>query len=136
MLNSTSRYSVVFILLLVWQSHAQPDRQISYPPFYAFLADNPVQETWPRPEFDDRDWQRLPFGNFPFENWRGQGWFRYGLEVDSARHEAPLGFSLTSCSAKSEPKPVPSRRRKISARSDRASEPGRRDVGERPDATG
>ncbi|MGH7601053.1 MAG: hypothetical protein ACREOI_32245, partial [bacterium] len=95
MLNSTSRYSLVFILLSVWQSHAQPDRPIIYPPFYAFLADEPNRETWARPEFDDRDWQRLPFGNFPFENWRGQGWFRYVLEVDSTRIEAPLGFSLT-----------------------------------------
>lgn len=95
MLDSISRYSGVFILLLAWQSHAQLDRQIIYPKIYTFLADDPGHETWPRPEFDDRDWQHLPFGSFPFESWQGQGWFRYILEVDSARLETPLGFSLT-----------------------------------------
>lgn len=95
MLNSIRRYLLVFFLLLIRQSHAQPHRQIIYPPFFAFLAEAPDQDKWTRPKFDDRDWQRLPFGSFPFENWRGQGWFRYGWEVDSARHEAPLGFSLT-----------------------------------------
>ncbi|MGH7455965.1 MAG: hypothetical protein ACRENG_31720 [bacterium] len=95
MLNSISRYSLVFILILIRQSHAQPDRRIIYPPFYAFLANNPGQEMWARSEFDDRDWQRLSFGRFPFENWRGRGWFCYVLEIDSPRLEAPLGFSLT-----------------------------------------
>ena len=93
--NSISRYSLVFILALVWPSHAQPDRPIIYPSFYTFLAGDPGEENWTRHEFDNRDWQRLPFGNFPFENWPGQGCFRYVLEIDSTRLEVPLGFSLT-----------------------------------------
>ena len=71
---------------------AQPEEDIVYPKFYTFhLGDD---TTWARPDFDDSKWEKVAVGTFPFDRWKGIGWCRFVLEVDSTLLNVPLGLGM------------------------------------------
>lgn len=69
-----------------------------------WLADNWLYHTgddtsWANPDYDDSDWESVhPTLNlrarYPKDGWRGIGWFRLHLKVDSTLQNKPLGMWL------------------------------------------
>jgi serine phosphatase RsbU (regulator of sigma subunit) len=54
--------------------------------------------TWAKPELDDSAWEivssRMNTDNLPPDGWKGNGWFRLHLDVDSSLWNYPLAFNL------------------------------------------
>ena len=53
---------------------------------------------WARPDFDDRSWETVDTGlyrnHLPKDGWKGIGWFRLHVAVDSALWHTPLALEM------------------------------------------
>lgn len=71
---------------------ARQAHHITMPDSFAFRSGDDLR--WASPEFDDHDWQHFATGAFPRQQWQEIGWFRYWIEIDSARIEESVGVQL------------------------------------------
>lgn len=90
--RQVARYFALLLFANAAMVHAQEARHISLPDSFAFRNGDDLR--WASPEFDDSDWQRLAIGTFPHQQWQEIGWFRYWIEVDSARTGKSVGVQL------------------------------------------
>ncbi|MGH7494812.1 MAG: adenylate/guanylate cyclase domain-containing protein [bacterium] len=81
-----------FLFHIAQPAHAQVEGKIIFPKLHSYHAGD--NTTWAQPEFNDSDWEKIKFGDFPHSRWQGIGWFRYVLEVDSALWNSPLGLTM------------------------------------------
>jgi signal transduction histidine kinase/DNA-binding response OmpR family regulator len=71
---------------------AQIKEKIVFPQFYTYQVGDDT--AWAQPAFDDSAWEKMKFDEFPFDRWRGIGWFRAVFEVDSTLWNKPLGLKM------------------------------------------
>ena len=74
------------------QVFAQDSIKIIYPENYRFKPGDDVE--WSKPDFDDSDWKEYKLGEFPSDQWRGVGWARIPVGIDSSLIATPLGIKL------------------------------------------
>jgi serine phosphatase RsbU (regulator of sigma subunit) len=74
------------------QVFAQDSIKIIYPENYRFNPGDDVE--WSKPGFNDSDWKEYNLGVFPSDQWRGVGWVRISVRIDSSLVATPLGIKL------------------------------------------
>jgi len=77
---------------MTFSLQAEVREKIKFPDYYKYRMGDQLK--WAEPDFNDNLWQKVKWGSFPIEQWQGNGWLRYELQVDASLLNKPLGFTL------------------------------------------
>ena len=68
---------------------------ISFPQQYKYSVNHQIGNEWINIDYNDNEWLESRIDQFPESNWKGKGYFRINIKVDSNYINFPLGLSLT-----------------------------------------